>query len=275
MISIIVAVHNQLAINKIFVEHLQKYNYHTYELIIVDNNSTDGSREYFKSIGATVIENSQNYSYPYCQNQAIRAATYDVFAFLNNDIIVAPHWDKKILEAMDAHGLEIATPAGIERAETPAATKKLHRRWKAIKNVVGYVAKNDFTFRLMVKLMYGNWEKFNQQRYQKFGTDVIEGFLGNSVIMKRSAIDKVGLWDERIQAADWDLYMRSKKRNLEYGDIKPVHVALGVFNHHFIRITLGSKGAKPPVFADAANIVSLKEKWTDQERKVLQKDLPA
>jgi hypothetical protein len=87
-------------------------------------------------------------------------------------------------------------------------------------------------------------------------------------------LDKVGLWDERIQAADWDLYFRSKKRSIEHGDIKPVHVALGVFNHHFIRITLGSNIAKEPVFADAANIIPLKDKWTDEERKVLQKDLP-
>ena len=124
----------------------------------------------------------------------------------------------------------------------------------------------------MVKLMYGNWEKFNQQRYQKYCTDVIEGFLGNSVIMKRSALDKVGLWDERLQAADWDLYLRSKKRSLEHGDIKPVHVALGVFNHHFIRLTVG---AKPPLFVDAANIIPLKQKWTEEERATLLKDLPA
>jgi hypothetical protein len=104
---------------------------------------------------------------------------------------------------------------------------------------------------------------------------VIEGFLGNSVIMKRSALDKVGLWDERLQAADWDLYMRSKKRSLEHHDIKPVHVALGVFNHHFIRITLGSKSTRPPVFADAANIIPLKQKWTEAERADLLKDLPA
>lgn len=272
MISIIVAVHNQLAINKIFVEHLQKYTYHPYELIIIDNNSTDGSREFFKSVGAVVVENSQNYSYPYCQNQGIKAAKYDVFAFLNNDIIVAPNWDKKLLETMDAHGLEIITPSGIERAETPAVTQRLHRRWKAIKNVVGYVAKNDFSFRLMVKLMYGNWEKFNQQRYAMYGIEVIEGFLGNSIIMKRSGLEKVGLWDEQIQAADWDLYMRSKKRSLEQHDIKPIHVALGVFNHHFIRLTLKSK---PPVFADASKMMSIKEKWPESERTRLMKDLPS
>lgn len=272
MISIIVAVHNHLTINKIFLEHLQKYTYNPYELIVIDNNSTDGSREYFRDAGAIIVENCQNYSYPYCQNQGIREAKYDVLAFLNNDIIVAPHWDRKLMEAMDVHGLEIITPSGVEFAETTEATRKLHRRWKAIKNVVGLIAKNNFTFRLMVKLMYGDWEKYNQQRYAKYGTEIKEGFLGNSVIMKRSGLGKVGLWDERIQAADWDLYMRSKKRSQEQGDLKPVHVALGIFNHHFIRLTLKSK---PPVFADAANIISLNEKWPTAEQEKLLKNLTA
>jgi GT2 family glycosyltransferase len=211
MISIIAAVHNQLAINKLFYEKLTQYTHHPFQLIIIDNNSTDGSREFYKSVGATVIENDQNFAYAHCQNQGIKVAKYDVLAFLNNDIVVAPDWDKKILAAMQQHGLEIITTCGIERVETPEETKRLGRRWKSIKNFIGAIARNGFTFRLMVKLMYGNWEKFNQDRWIRFGTDVVEGFVGNSVIISRSGLEKVGLWDERIQAADFDLYIRSKK----------------------------------------------------------------
>ncbi|MCC9168354.1 glycosyltransferase family 2 protein [Pontibacter harenae] len=262
MISVIVAVYNQLAVNKIFYENLQKYTRNPFELIIIDNNSTDGSREYYKSVGATVIENDQNYSYPYCQNQGIRVAKYDVLAFLNNDIVVATDWDAKILETMQAHDLDVITTCGIERLETQEETQRYSRRWKGIKNFVGAVARNGFTFKLMAKLMYGNWEKFCAQRYQRFGTSIIEGFAGNSVIMTRRGIEKVGLWDERIQAADFDLFIRSKKRHEEHKDVKPMHAALGVFNHHFIRITLKSK---PPVFADASKMISLEDKWTKEE----------
>jgi hypothetical protein len=63
--------------------------------------------------------------------------------------------------------------------------------------------------------------------------------------------------------------MRSKKRNIEFGDIKPCHIALNVFNHHYIRITAKSN---PPVFADAANMIALDEKWSDAERMLLLKD---
>jgi GT2 family glycosyltransferase len=272
MVSIITAVHNQLAMNKLFYENLVKYTHYPFELIIIDNNSTDGSREFFQQAGAVVIHNEQNYSYPYCQNQGIRQAQYQVLAFLNNDIIVAPHWDKHILEAMQAHQLDIITSCGIERVESVPATLALSRRWKLIKNFIGALARNGFSFRLMTRLMYGNWEQFCARRYARFGNQVQEGFVGNSVIMTRRGLEKVGLWDERIQAADFDLYIRSKKRHLEQGDIKPMHMALGVFNHHFIRLTVKSKPVK---FADAGNIIKVEQKWKPEERALYLKDYVA
>lgn len=269
MISIITAVHNQLAINKIFLEYLQKYSHYPYELIIIDNNSTDGSREFFKENGAIVIENDANYSYPYTQNQGLSIAKYDVIALLNNDITVAPDWDKHMLEAMKANALDVATVCGIERLENKRATKEFGRKWKRIKNVISFFNRSEKSFRMMHKLMYGNWEKFSAKRYQEFGNKCIEGFVGNSVLLTRRALDLLGNFDERIQAADFDLYVRTKKRFLEVGDIKPCHIVLGVFNHHYIRITLRSK---PPVFADANKMIKLEDKWTAHELAIYLKD---
>lgn len=269
MISIITAVHNQLEMNQIFLKNLRKYTVHPFELIIVDNNSTDGTREFFEKEGAVVIANQANYSYPYTQNQGIKVAKYSLFAFLNNDIIVCPQWDQKIIESMQVNGLDLITVCGIERVETPELTKKLGRKWKRIKNILKQFGLSKFNLTLMHKLMYGNWEAFNNKRQAHFKNKVVEGFVGNSVIFNKTALDKIGLWDERIQGADFDIYMRSKKRNLEYGDMKPCHIALNVFNHHYIRITAKSK---PPVFADAATMIALEEKWSAAERALLLKD---
>lgn len=269
MISIITAVHNQLPMNKVFVAYLKKYTYHPYELIVIDNHSTDGSTEYFESEGANVIRNTANYSYPYCQNQGIRVAKFDHFAFLNNDIIVSPNWDKHLLESMQANGLDIITVCGIERLETPNKTKAFGRKWKRIKHIIGLTGINILSLKWMHKLMYGNWEAFNEMRHTHFKQKVVEGFVGNSVLFNRKALEKVGYWDERIQAADFDLYIRSKKRNLEIGDIKPCHIALDVFHHHFIRITVKSK---PPVFADSQQMMRLEDKWTAEELKIYLKD---
>lgn len=269
MISIITAVHNQLAMNKLFLENLRKYTKHPFELIIIDNCSTDGTREFFEQEGAIVIKNEANYSYPYTQNQGIKAAHYDVFAFLNNDIIVCPQWDEKLLESMHVNGLDLITVCGIERVETPEETKRLGRKWKRIKNILKQFGLSVFMLKLMHRLMYGNWEAFNQNREQQFKNKVVEGFVGNSVIFNRKALEKIGPWDERIQGADFDIYMRSKKRALEFGDMKPCHIALNVFNHHYIRITAKSK---PPVFADADRMLRLDEKWSKEELTLLLKD---
>jgi len=264
MISIITAIHNGLAVNKLYWAYLKKYTHHPFELIVIDNCSNDGSTEFFRSVGATVIENKQNYSYPYCQNQGIKAAKYEIYAFLNNDIIVSPQWDKRLLEIAEANGLEVITSCGIERVESAQATQKLKRKWKRTKNFLSLFGNSTGMFSFMHRMMYGNWEGFNTERYRRFGNQVIEGFVGNTVLVRKSAIEKIGLWDERIQAADFDLYVRAKKRNLEKGDLQPVHIALGVFNHHFIRVTVR---ANPPPFADKDRMISLEEKWGKDDLK--------
>lgn len=258
MISIISAIHNGLPMNKIFWKYLLKYTHYPFELIIVDNNSADGSREFFKSVGAVVIENKLNYSYPVCQNQGIAAAKYDTLVFMNNDIIVSPQWDLRLMETAEKNGLDIITPVGIEMLEDKKVTKAIKRKWLRVKNPLSLFGFSRCNLLFMHRLMYCNWESFANKRFQKFGSAIKEGFIGNTVMMKKQAIEKIGLWDERIQGADFDLYIRSKKRNTEVGDIKPVHMALGVFIHHYIRLTVKSTRSD---FADKDNLISNEEKW--------------
>lgn len=270
MISIISAVHNQLAMNKLYVESLHKYSHMPFELIIIDNASTDGSAEFFESVGAKVIRNKQNYSYPFTQNQGIKIATGNVFAFLNNDIIVCPNWDQLLLETLAANQLDIVTSCGIEQVESKEASILLRRKWNFAKNFLNLFPTSETSLKLMHKLMYGDWEKFCKLRDDKFHNMVKEGFVGHSVFCTKKALDLIGLWDEKLQAADFDIYMRSKKRNLEFGDIKPCHIALNIFNHHYIRLTVKSK---PVPFADMANIIKFEDKWTSEDRKNLLKDI--
>jgi GT2 family glycosyltransferase len=264
MISIITTIHNGLAMNRLFLEKIQKYTFHHYELIVIDNQSSDGSAELFASQGAKIIRNKGNYSYPVCQNQGIQAAKYDVLVFINNDVIVSPAWDKRLLDAANANGLEIISPVGIEKLETTELTRVIRRKWLRIKNRLSLFGMTYANLKLMHRLMYSDWDKFCNYRFNKFGSQTKEGIVGNTVMMKRSAIGKVGLWDERIQAADFDLYIRTKKRHIEQDDIQPVHVALGVFIHHYIRLT--SK-ARPTPFTDQQNMIELESKWDEESMK--------
>lgn len=261
VVSIITSVRNQLPMNRLFVEYLQKYTYYPYELIVLDNASDDGSTDFFKSVGATVIENRENFSYPYCQNQGIRQAKGEILAFLNNDLIVSPDWDRKLVEIMEQQGYDFLSPASNDRAESDEETKRLRRRWRTIKNPLLWLLGATRTNLLrMFRLMYGNWEEYQQSRYSHFTHETIEGFSGSCIIATRRGMEKMEMqWDERIQSADFDLYLRTKKRAVEIQDIKPIHLALGVYFHHYSRLTLRSRHYIP--FADAANLISLDKKW--------------
>ena len=244
--------------NELFWESLAKYTFNKFELIIVDNGSDDGSAEFFESVGAKVIRNKANYSYPYCQNRGIEAARYDWLAFLNNDVIVSLDWDKHLIDSMTVNALDVATACGVEQLETKYATRKIRRRWNKVRVIIKFFGQSRFLLLLAHKIMYRNWQAFCDRRFKQFEAKIKQGFVGNTVMMKRSALEKIGLWDERLQAADYDLYYRTIERARKAGDMKPVHICLDTFVHHYIRLT--SKRKFPP-FLDRNNLITIEEKW--------------
>ncbi|PUE29539.1 hypothetical protein B9Z35_10110 [Limnohabitans sp. Jir61] len=265
-LSIITAVYNQLPMNQIYWENLVKNTKHSFELIVIDNASTDASADFFESVGVQVIRNPGNYSYPVSQNQGIAIAKGKWLAFLNNDIIVSKDWDETLIANAEHNQLDVITSCGIERIESKAATKRLRRRWNRIRGLVGLFGTGRNSLLLMHKWMYGNWTTFCQNRRDKFKHQAVEGFVGNTVMFSRRALDLLGPWDETQQAADFDLFLRTAMRAREVGDIRPMHIALDCFNHHYIRLTM--KGGYPP-FVDKDKLIPLEQKWTAEQRALL------
>jgi GT2 family glycosyltransferase len=268
-LSIITSIRNQLPMNRLFVEYLQKYTHHTYELIVIDNASDDGSAAFFESVGARMVSNKENYSYPYSQNQGIALARGRILAFLNNDLIVSPNWDKKLVEIMDGQGYDFLSPASNDRAESEEATRKLRRRWRLIKNPLLWLfGPTQANLLRMFRLMYPRWVAYQHWRASTYDQQVREGFSGSCIIVTRQGMEAIGgTWDERIQSADFDLYLRTKKRSLVAKDIKPIHLALGVYFHHYSRLTLKSRHYTP--FADAANLMSEDQKWGGEKNELM------
>jgi len=265
-LSIITAVYNQLPMNQIYWENLVKNTKHAFELIVIDNASTDASADFFESVGARVIRNPGNYSYPVSQNQGIAIAKGEWLAFLNNDIIVSKDWDDTLIANAEHNQLDVITSCGIERIESKAATKRLRRRWNRIRGLVGLFGTGRNSLLLMHKWMYGNWAAFCKNRQDKFKHQAVEGFVGNTVMFSRRALAILGPWDETQQAADFDLFLRTALRAREVGDIRPMHIALYCFNHHYIRLTM--KGGYPP-FVDKDKLIPLDQKWTAEQRALL------
>ncbi|MCR5497814.1 MAG: glycosyltransferase [Paludibacteraceae bacterium] len=267
MISIITAIFNQLPMNRMFYDSIVKNTDSEFELIIVDNGSTDGSIEFFKSLGnnVRVIENDGNYSYPYCQNEGIKVARGDVFAFLNNDILLSPHWDSRLLQILGKDGYHILSLASNDRMATKEETTKLSRHWKHVKYPLQFLlGQRSISLKLMTKLCYGrNWTKFCEDVWNRHGLNLRIGFSGSAIIMDKQGLEIVGgEWDPRIYAADFDMFFQTMKLSKEGKDIKPLSIVGGIFHHHFRRLTFHEKF---PPFKDNDTLININQKWPEEE----------
>jgi GT2 family glycosyltransferase len=272
MISIITSIYNQKSMNEIFYQKLMENTHNDFELVIVDNNSTDGSREFFSSKkNVVVIHNDGNYNYPYCQNVGLEKARFELVCFLNNDLIVSPGWDVRVLEIFSRYSnLKVLSVATNDHLENKVALRKISRRWKRIKYPVQMVLGNSKTaLNLMRYLMYGDFNAFCERRFSVWGYKLIEGFSGSSIISTRQFMRSIDLWDERIQAADFDLFNKVKKLSVTDKTVMPVQLALGIYFHHYQRLTLRKKY---PPFKNSSSMISLEEKWGD-EAGILLKDV--
>lgn len=95
-VSIIMPVLNNLQYTKNFMESFKKKTTPNYELIIINNASTDGTREYLESIQDNkmiIVNNEENIGVAPSWNQGIKLAKYDYICIVNNDIeFMTPNW---------------------------------------------------------------------------------------------------------------------------------------------------------------------------------------
>lgn len=268
MISIITAIYNQLSMNKLYYESLKHATDGEWELIIVDNGSTDGSAEWFEQCGGNVrvIRNGKNYSYPYCQNVGIKNAKGDVLAFLNNDILLSPHWDSRVMEVLGKEGYEILSLCSNMRMPEKKEAKRACRRWKWIKNPLLFVFDaSEWSLRLMTRLYYGNdFDSYCEQHWLRYGKNIKPGFpaSGSAVIMSRRGLKMIGGgWDPTQQNADYDLYLQTKQLHNSGANIQPLSMVCGIYHHHYSRLTFNQ--TYPP-YADAANLKECEDKWGEE-----------
>jgi len=103
--SIIILTCNQIEYTKKCIESIFQNTQKPYELIIVDNGSTDGTVEYLefeildrnKPVVIKVIKNISNNGFSGGNNQGMAAATGDYILLMNNDVVVTPGWLERLI----------------------------------------------------------------------------------------------------------------------------------------------------------------------------------
>ncbi len=118
--SIIIPNYKNLEYTKRCIEAIRKNTQGDFEIIVVDDNSGDGSAEYLKSQkDIKSFINSENLGFAKNCNRGARESNGDIFLFLNNDTEVHTGWMEAIESVFEkdkqiaAVGVKLLFPDGI------------------------------------------------------------------------------------------------------------------------------------------------------------------
>lgn len=206
--SIILVTFNQLEYTRLCLDSIRRNTSEPYELIIIDNASTDGTRNYLMELDkAKVIFNPTNLGFPAAVNQGMRAAKGRQVLLLNNDCVVPAGWLGRLLTSLHSHPqIGLVGPC----SNCVSGEQQIPVSYKDLKDL------DEFARR---------WAQANPGRVQD--TDRLVGFC---LLIKRAVIDAVGLLDEQFGMGNFeddDYCLRAVRAGFR------AVIAREAFVHHF------------------------------------------
>jgi len=217
-VSVVMVTHGKLPFTKLCIESLLANTARpTYELIVVDNASTDGTREYLEALSGrldrvTVVFSDQNLGFATATNLGVDRAHGEILVLLNNDTIVPPGWLEPLVSHLARDGVGAVGPVT-----------------NRICNEAQIEADYD---------TYGDFLRFSRARLEgasdrHFELPMLAMFC---FAMKRSLFVRVGPIDARfgigmLEDDDYSLRIRQLGLRLVCAD--------GVFVHHFGEASFG------------------------------------
>jgi GT2 family glycosyltransferase len=210
-VSIVIPVFNKVEYTKKCIHSLLsdpcRYNY---EIIVVDNGSTDDTKKYLETMKENLknsndtfitIYNEKNLGVAPAWNQGCKLAQNEIIAVLNNDIVVTQGWLCSLLWALETFHLELVSPF----ANTGELNYELEQKaFEFTEKNSTKVWLNEYDFCAFI---------FRKRLFQELG-DFDENFL-------------VGGYE------DTDYIYRLRKNRYRFG------VSGSAFIHHFGSSTLG------------------------------------
>lgn len=104
LVSIIIINYNGKSYLEECLQSLKKITYNNFEIILVDNNSTDNSVEFVKNHypSIMIIKLDKNYGFAYPNNVGVKNARGELLLFLNNDTSVDPQFVTELVDAINS-----------------------------------------------------------------------------------------------------------------------------------------------------------------------------
>ena len=179
--GIVIPVHNHLETTRNCWMSIKKNTGVPYQLILVDNGSTEEVSYEADQNNVEVIRNDDNMGFAHACNQGIKATWGEYVVILNNDTIVPPGWLQKLMWHM-----ENDDSVGIVGPSTSFAST-IQQIPVHYKNERGLYEFSE--------------EVYKRNRHTSMEADKV---VGVCMLMRRKMLDEIGLFDTRFGIGNFE-----------------------------------------------------------------------
>lgn len=178
LVSIMVVTYNSQNYIKACLEKLFKTKYPKFEIIVVDNASSDKTIEIIKKkfVKVRIIQNKKNLGYAGGNNLGVKNAKGNLVAFINPDTQVLPEWLKPLVNTIQSPRTAACQPKIMLLQD-----KKLICATGKISNFLGF-------------------ETLSNYKDKDFSMKIkeITSFSGSAVLIKKDIYKKLGGFDDQF-----------------------------------------------------------------------------
>ncbi len=208
LLSVIILNHNGARILDVVrrsVAAVLAQDYPALELLIVDDNSSDGSDEALAALAAEVgarFVSTRGGRHGICaaRNRAIERAGGDYLAFLDNDAVPQPGWAAALVRYLEAHPEMGACASRVLFADRPDVVNSMGS--------------------MLNELFHGNGVSIHELDEYAECPDEVMYATGNGMTLRRRAVEEVGPFDEGLlyyTPDDADYGMRLRRAGWRIG----------------------------------------------------------
>ncbi|MGP0063721.1 MAG: glycosyltransferase family 2 protein [Isosphaeraceae bacterium] len=240
--SIIAPCWNQRGFTELCVQALFRHTRGAWELIVVDNGSTDDTAAYLAgvrdtaAVPVTIVANAENLGFPRAINQGLQAARGDNLVLLNNDAVVTDGWLDQLI------ALTRVQPEGRAGRTAPGSIGLVGpmSNYATPPQLVEDVPYRD------LDAMHAFARRWRDDHRGKWST--VPKLSGFCLLVKRAVYEAIGGLDERFGLGlfdDDDLAVRARRAGFELA------VAHDLFVHHFGSRTFVGNGVDAEALLEA------------------------